>query len=305
VHFKTLLFLSLSAVVYGDNNYEMQIAEKNIHYKEYGKKPSSTCQNKTVAFDIDTLSSKMNDTNTTIKKFNIQVTQPTQDAKLKASNLDKNVKSETTQANIDSMKEKILKDANYSFKGHEKDPWKKSYDSNKINSLNNPTVYKTSPVKEQILAPKERLFIVISSSMPDNIVKEYLRTVTENIRGHATVLMQGLVGGVVKMRPTVDYIKRVSENGTYVGVEVHPDIIKTYGVEKVPAVLYIKDFDPINDNGNGITVKSKEYQIVYGAVSLEGAVKEIYEKYPTKGLSKILSRLKGEGAGFYGHTKKQ
>jgi type-F conjugative transfer system pilin assembly protein TrbC len=294
-----------SAIAAGDNEYLDAIANKNKHTQEYKNTPCLSCTGQTSTFNTDVINDRLNDINKTIKKYEIKDNaKPNikEESKKQAATVDNFVRSEKGQMNVSQMKEKILKDKNYTYNKQENDPWKKVYDRTVYDYADDIKQLQAQG-KKTILAPRERLFIIISSSMPDNVVKEYLRTVTESLNGQATVLMRGFVGGIAKMKQTVDYIKRVSEDGKYVGVEIHPNVVKQYGVERVPAVLYVKDYDPANDGNGGQFKKNNDYYIVYGAVSLNAAVKKIYEKYPSKGLSKMLSKLNGEGQGFYGNSK--
>ena len=94
----------------------------------------------------------------------------------------------------------------------------------------------------------KELFIFISSSMPDKIVKRYIEQ-TEGIEDSVIFVLRGFVEGIEKFGPTRDYVVRIlcedSEPGSSdcltAVIDINPDLFEIFGVDSVPAFLFVPE----------------------------------------------------------------
>ena len=169
------------------------------------------------------------------------------------------------------------------------------------------------PVKNEYLEADERIFIIISSSMKDETIKNYFSDL-QNVTSDITYVLRGVVGNdISKFKPTQDFIvKSMSKSGKTtmsenesdedfynVSIEINPKITRRFKIEKVPAVLFIKNYNPaVQDFQNfiGTPDENEKYYIAYGEVQVGYALQEINKKAKSKGLDRLI---KGMNKSFY------
>lgn len=148
------------------------------------------------------------------------------------------------------------------------------------------------------LAHDERLFVVISSSMPETLVKTYLSHL-EPIAKDVTFVMRGGIGGVKKIKPTLEWIKRVkmydSEHSYQCQVDINPNITRRYGITKVPALVFVSGYDESmmgqHTGTEGETALKEKVSIVYGAIDPVAAMQEIEKKTQNPNLQNLIDKL--------------
>ena len=168
-------------------------------------------------------------------------------------------------------------------------------------------------VKNEYLEADERIFIIISSSMKDETIKNYFSDL-QNVTSDITYVLRGVVGNdISKFKPTQDFIvKSMSKSGKItmsenesdedfynVSIEINPKITRRFKIEKVPAVLFIKNYNPaVQDFQNfiGTPDENEKYYIAYGEVQVGYALQEINKKAKSKGLDRLI---KGMNKSFY------
>lgn len=145
---------------------------------------------------------------------------------------------------------------------------------------------------------REKIFIVISSSMPDAQIKEYFKQVEgkENI----TFILRGLIGSPTKFGPTKDYLERIvkkfpsdknSQEVYNVAIEINPKVTRKYGIEKAPAFVYVSDYDGQLEVSEPINKDKKEsFWIAYGMASFDYVIEQINKEAKSKWLASLLEK---------------
>lgn len=145
---------------------------------------------------------------------------------------------------------------------------------------------------------KEKIFIVISSSMPNEQIREYFKAVEgkENI----TFILRGLVGDLKKFDPTRQYLESIikkypadkdSQDVFSVAVEINPKITKKYDINKVPAIIYVKNYDGQADKSEPLVRNDgEEFWVSYGLASFDYIIEQINKEAKSSWLDGLLKR---------------
>jgi len=124
-----------------------------------------------------------------------------------------------------------------------------------------------------VLSDDEVMYVFVSSSMPREVIREYLASV-EKVEGEVNFVLRGGVKGLKYLRTTIEYVANLlkkDENCDFTKAEcevysssflIDPLLFREFGIKTVPAVVY---------KGKGVEV------ISYGAVSFKRHVKRIGE----------------------------
>lgn len=293
-----ILLLLFSSSVFSQSD---DAARKILNKNAYGDYNTSSIAEKVKNFSPQMLSQGYKDTNVSMQKFGIDV-----EYAKKISNVTSKDARETTnrfyskenQSNIESMKGYILEDETFKYKGVQKDIVDKSKKTS-IGMKAKNSVFPAAAINEKLgLDGNERIFIYVSSSMPEQLVKTYLEYADKS-KGVIRIALRGFVGGAQKIGPTQEWVRRMvtKEDGesTYkTGIEINPQLQKEYSISQVPAVLYIKDYSMINEAHTGEVKKSDDFWIAYGAVDLLYALEEIQKDSKSKTLPVLIKNLRGD-----------
>lgn len=92
----------------------------------------------------------------------------------------------------------------------------------------------------------KKLFILISSSIPDQIVQNFMRS-TSSVNDQTVFVLRGFIGGMETIQATLEYVRGILCDDKEFGdpqciqalVDINPGIFETFSVEKVPAVIYL------------------------------------------------------------------
>lgn len=168
--------------------------------------------------------------------------------------------------------------------------------------------------KNEVLGEREKLIVVISSSMPDDLVRRYFEAFS-GVNHDVQFVMRGMIGGPTKFRPTGEYIARVmskdpskpstdKENLYEFDVSVNPKITQRYGITKVPAVLYVDNYDPIAElqTANKPVSSNENYWVVYGDIDPAYAIERINETARRESLKHLLAAM---NRGYYNEKRKK
>lgn len=126
-----------------------------------------------------------------------------------------------------------------------------------------------------------RLVVAISSSMPEEMVREYMRQLDQV--PEAIVVLRGFVGGAKKVAPTGAWIEQVRrkqpscrECAHYmVEVVVDPLAYSMLGIEKVPAVTFLPGVQDLKHCDSDVLQATS---VAYGATSIQAALKAVKAK---------------------------
>jgi len=157
----------------------------------------------------------------------------------------------------------------------------------------------------KFLEPNEKLFIIISSSLEKETIRNYFK-ILKNVNTDVTFVLRGLIGTPKKIRPTLNYINDLltkdknkdSANGAnryLFSVEINPKITRRFNIKEVPAVLFIKNYNPVVEEYKSIIGHPDEnefYYVAYGEVSVDYALKQINRRAKSNGIERLLKGMK-------------
>ena len=154
---------------------------------------------------------------------------------------------------------------------------------------------KHSAVKQQAeqassLDETERIYLFLSSSMPDQTVQAYIRSVAQAGDSNLVPVMRGWVNGLTDTKASAKYFSRMlqkdpaCQNTTKpcehyeMGISLQPALFITYGITQVPAVVYIND--------------KAAYQIK-GDAGLDYLLERINREVQSETLAHLIQKIRG------------
>jgi type-F conjugative transfer system pilin assembly protein TrbC len=161
------------------------------------------------------------------------------------------------------------------------------------------------------LPSNERIYIFISSSMPRETLRNYVRDVARLKDPNIRLVMRGLVGGVTHIKPTMRFVSGITLKDTAcdpeksrcqryaTGVNVDPLLFRRYGIDQVPAIVYGRNLnvlDPGMSEGMDRNLTSGESYTIQGDVALSYALERFQSETGSRTLEALITLLK---AGFY------
>jgi type-F conjugative transfer system pilin assembly protein TrbC len=220
------------------------------------------------------------------------------------------------QKRIDEQTRFILKDEAFGarqYAGEYKD-----IIDDRLNDPNNPVLSSVQINNgNKFLDKNEQIIVVISSSIPKSTLRSYFQDIDAiNAPSDVKFVLRGLVGNDVStIKPTIEYLSTIvsksgkpvkSENNeTYkVSVSINPKITQKYGIDRVPAVLFIKNYNPAIEEPKRLDEamgENEEYYIAYGASRLDYSLTKINEKAKSEGVKRLINALQKRG--FFGEDE--
>lgn len=141
-----------------------------------------------------------------------------------------------------------------------------------------------------------RVVVALSYSMPEAMLLSYM----QQLDGHpeSLVVLRGFIGGAHTVGPTGLLMERImrktsAQTGPHARVEtiVDPMFYAQLGIDKVPAVIYLPGVQSLSH------CDEEDYSraaVVFGAVSLEAALREI-AKLGVEVPTTVISKYRGSG----------
>ena len=132
-----------------------------------------------------------------------------------------------------------------------------------------------------LLKDDERLYVFVSSSLPYETVRNLVKSSSLLLSQNVVFVLRGGIKGLTYISPTVEWIYKVlvKEEGCNplkekcslypVKFQIDPFLFRRYGIEEVPAVVYVKGVKTEFGYSEGLPeTKVEEFYISYGDVSL-------------------------------------
>ena len=149
------------------------------------------------------------------------------------------------------------------------------------------------------LAPDERVYVFISSSVPRATLSAYARSLDRLKDPRVAMVMRGCVGGCSKIMPTVGFLREVlmpSEEEQYaVDVLIDPMLFRFYTIRSVPTIVYARNVSPdLPEASEGSEENMKTKPVSYairGDVSLAYALDTINREAGSRGLARLVNLL--------------
>ncbi len=205
-----------------------------------------------------------------------------------AQEIDSKVKSKDFQKEIIENENYLLYDKKINWQQHLGQY--KNRTNTALEQLKDKGTVSSEISSNQFLEHNEKIFIIISSSIPKHILKNYFETL-QKVNTDVTFVLRGTIDGVKKIKPTLDWIQNIltkNDNTRYeYNIIIEPRIVSKYNIKQVPAVLYVKNYNP------SYTEKSidEEHYIYYGTVDIGYALEKINDDVKSFGIEKILSKI--------------
>ena len=148
-----------------------------------------------------------------------------------------------------------------------------------------------------IFKENEKIFIVISSSMPKQLIQTYFESAEFIGDKSIKFILNGFIGSPKKIKPTLDWLdsmltKDVNSNEKFaVSVDINPKIVQHYNIDAVPAILYTENYNKLLEDHNGFigtAEKNESFHLIYGAVDLNSALKRLFNLTGSLELKNIL-----------------
>lgn len=293
---KKIIFYSigLCSLLYSDNATDKELfIDKYLNKTEFQKNQIEANEyrnNISKDVNIKEISKK--------ERNNIDTNIPTNsnmiDANKISEEINNNIKSKSFQEKVEANKDYILKDKDLNFDAKMGNYKKDIAPEKKVN------------YKNKFLNSDERLIIAISSSIPESVIRNYFKTLGDN-NEDILFVMNGFIGNdPKKIMPTLEYISRLlnkdesskdlkDQNKYKFRVDINPKIFSKYNIKEVPAIIFVKNYNPFLEiQGNGYDdskTSNEQVYISYGDSSLRYALEEINKKAKSEGLTKFIKNF--------------
>lgn len=202
------------------------------------------------------------------------------------------------EAEIERLKGTVFKDTLDSYYG----------DSNEAGKGN---------AKGGTLPENERIYLFVSSSVPINTLRNYARDLDRLRDPNIFMVMRGFVGGMKRVKPTLDFVKRViAEDANcdvmtqgckayQANIKIDPLLFRKYEITRVPAAVYAPDLkitDLSLSEGMEGNAKTGDHYSLYGDASLAHILETFRKESGRQSIEPLLEDLKG---GIYHEVNKK
>jgi type-F conjugative transfer system pilin assembly protein TrbC len=212
-------------------------------------------------------------------------------AKQEANQVYRTTQSSQFNKNVKGMEEYIINDKALNYKSY---MGKYSKMAQKIikGKYNNNT----------FLGNKQKIYIVISSSMPITTIQNYIRDV-QPVRTDITFVMRGVIGNMKHFMPTIKWVNKLitkpncdkpnSNKCKYrLNFTINPKVTEHFNIKEVPAVIFVKNYDGYLDEHTPLPKKRNEKAyIAYGDANIHYALEKINKKAKDKYLTKLIKAM--------------
>lgn len=156
---------------------------------------------------------------------------------------------------------------------------------------------------DKVLSSDERIYIFLSSSVPDSVWKNYVKSVRMIGSSKIYLVLRGCVGpeGCKKIMPTINYIRKIAFDESNAGMDtskpanviIDPYLFRYYKVKVVPTLVYAKGVSLVHPGSEGFSgnleKEINDYYKLEGDVSLFYFVNKLIneKKLKSEGLKKI------------------
>jgi conjugal transfer pilus assembly protein TrbC len=129
------------------------------------------------------------------------------------------------------------------------------------------------------------IYIFVSSSMPEQTLKNYADTVAK-LAGDGIMVLNGTIGDPQNLKPTLNFITKLNcgktldelqknyEQCNVSQVDINPLLFRIFNVREVPAIVWsnISYAELLGMANMGESLNSNQYGLIYGDMSVEHAL---------------------------------
>lgn len=156
-----------------------------------------------------------------------------------------------------------------------------------------------------LLRPDERVWILVSSSVPRETLRNYARDMDRLGDPNVRMILRGFVGGAKRIMPTLDFVRGLilrdpacaGEDcpGFNAVIQVDPLVFSRFGLREVPAIVYargVRAADPSMSDGASENASVGEAFLLRGDVSLGYALETFRRETGEGRLEAMAARLR-------------
>lgn len=170
------------------------------------------------------------------------------------------------------------------------------------------TYYANPKAEKQGLASDERVYLFVSSSMPEATLRAYVRDISKLQDPNITIVLRGFVGGMKQFQPTMQFISNLlkkdrscegSDCPTHqVAFEIDPNLYRRFKPSQVPALVYARG---VTLDGPGVSegfdakkssVPTNPWWVIYGDASLSYLFARVAEDAASPALANFAENLR-------------
>jgi type-F conjugative transfer system pilin assembly protein TrbC len=150
-----------------------------------------------------------------------------------------------------------------------------------------------------------QLYLFVSSSVPLTTLRNYAAMIDRAHAGQVTMVLRGFVGGMNKIRPTMEFIGEILKkdpacdftkdnyparghkcDSYQVNIEIDPLLFQRFAIDEVPALAYL----PVSENDT--EGKQTEPLIVNGDAGLDYLLERINREAKSAELNTLIAALR-------------
>lgn len=139
----------------------------------------------------------------------------------------------------------------------------------------------------------QTIYIVISSSMPKATIKNYLES-TKYIQDNVVFVLQGGIGGMQKIMPTLNWIKELLGD-KYLSAKfiIDPKLTKMFNINQVPALIYTQKnlFELQSEQIYSSSNQFGDTYIFYGDMPIKYILEQLNNKKANQFISHLIRQL--------------
>ena len=143
-----------------------------------------------------------------------------------------------------------------------------------------------------LLATDEKLYLFLSSSMPDETVHNYLHSITQTNASEISPVMKGMVKGMADKKANLRYFSRILKNDLdcydqrepqgvcsrfKIPIKTNPMLFKRFEINQVPALVY---------------TTTNETLVIRGDASLVYLLEKINSEVKSTGLGNLIANIR-------------
>lgn len=156
-------------------------------------------------------------------------------------------------------------------------------------------------VERAYLDPSERIFVLVTSAMPESVLKNYIRDLSKINDPNTAIVFRGFIDGIVNPNTTMSFIQKLVQDETgkhpKVKIQIDPHVFSKFSVTKAPAVVYAWNID-MADLTNSVGMpgnleKDLDAAMVCGDASLDYALDQIYEETGRDVIKTAVKKIRG------------
>jgi type-F conjugative transfer system pilin assembly protein TrbC len=164
------------------------------------------------------------------------------------------------------------------------------------------------PKEEGVLLPSQRIYLFISSSVPEITLRNYAADIANNASVDIVMVMRGMIGGVSPegMQHTKQFVHDITKidplctsgdcESLRTGVQIDPELFRRFEINRVPATVFVEGVERVDgqrgSEGNQENVRVGRFFKVEGDYSLAHNLGAINSSADNEQLGAVIDMLR-------------